>query len=106
MHNVPVITLEPEITAAEQRRLQELAWLRILDTPSEERFDRYSRLVADVFGVQTVTISLIAEDRQWHKSTVGIGGGDTPRDITFCTHTIAADFLEVPRCLRGFALSR
>lgn len=83
--------------SAEQARLDELAWLRILDTPGEERFDRYSRLVADVFGVATVTITLITADRQWFKSAVGADGiNNVPREITFCTHALAVDYLEVP----------
>lgn len=56
----------------EQRRLQELYALNIVDTPSEASFDRITRLVADVLQVPICLISLITEDRLWFKSCYGL----------------------------------
>ena len=56
-------TLAPMIPAAvpkdESRRLTALRDLGILDTPFEERFDRITRVAADLFGVPMVTLNLI-----------------------------------------------
>ena len=63
----------------EADRLAALRSLDILDTPAEERFDRITRLAAARFEVPISTVTLIDEDRQWHKSCVGVGGREDPR---------------------------
>jgi serine phosphatase RsbU (regulator of sigma subunit) len=74
---------------AEEARLQALAGLNVLDTPREDRFDRLVRLAARLFDVPTALISLVDEDRQFHKAEVGFGGRDEiPRSQSFCSHTI------------------
>ncbi len=46
--------------------------LSILDTPPEERFDRLTRIAAAVFDAPISTVTLIDEDRQWHKACIGV----------------------------------
>jgi diguanylate cyclase (GGDEF)-like protein len=36
-------------------------------------------------------VSLVDRDRQWFKSRQGVATQETPRDISFCTHTIRTD---------------
>ncbi|CAN5597020.1 hypothetical protein BH10ACT1_BH10ACT1_17640 [soil metagenome] len=72
----------------EQGRLEALHALGLLDTAPEERFDRIVRLAAAVFDVPMATVSLIDEDRQWFKSKLGLGEGETSRDVAFCAHAI------------------
>ncbi|MGH1346208.1 MAG: sensor histidine kinase [Nannocystales bacterium] len=72
----------------EQERLQSLRALAILDTPPEERFDRITRLAAQIIGTPIVLISLVDEARQWFKSAVGLDAPQTPRDVAFCAHAI------------------
>ncbi|MFM9913551.1 MAG: GAF domain-containing protein, partial [Methylophilaceae bacterium] len=74
--------------AAEQRRLQELKSFGVLDTPPEAEFDRLTSLVARICQVPIALVSLVDEDRQWFKSSVGLDVCETDRDISFCTHTI------------------
>jgi phosphoribosyl 1,2-cyclic phosphodiesterase len=76
------------IPEAEARRLAAVRSLHILDTPAEERFDRFTRLAARVFNVPVSLISLIDEDRQWFKSRVGTELGETSRNLSFCAHAI------------------
>jgi hypothetical protein len=64
-----------------------LRGLAVLDTPSEERFDRVVRLAQRLFDVPMVAVNLIDEDRQWTKAGVGVEG-EVPRTSSFCTHTI------------------
>ena len=66
----------------ESDRLAALRSLDILDTPAEERFDRITRLAAALFDVPISTVTLIDEDRQWHKSCVGVGGREDPRAVS------------------------
>ena len=75
--------------AAEESRLHALWELRILDTPAEPRFDRLTRLTADIFGAPTALVSLIDRDRQWFKSRHGFDACETDRESAFCNHAIA-----------------
>lgn len=83
----------------EKARLAELRSLNILDTPPEVRFDRYTRLVAQIFNVPIAIISLVDEDRQWFKSSVGLDVGEIPLEMSFCVHALEQDLLEVPDAL-------
>lgn len=87
--------LPPDIAEGEEKRLEELYSLRLLDSASELRFDRYTSLVARVFGLPIVLISLMDRDRQWFKSRLGWNKNQCPRDISFCGHTINRDSLMV-----------
>ena len=75
----------------EVARIATLHGLRILDTPHEDRFDRYTRITARAFDTPIALISLIDASRQWFKSAVGIDGNETPREISFCGHAIQGD---------------
>jgi len=81
----------------EPKRLRALRALRILDTPPEDRFDRISALAAHEFDAPIALISLIDENRQWFKSSIGMEDIlEMPRDISFCGHAVAsADTLVV-----------
>ncbi len=76
------------VPADETERIEALRDLRILDTPAEERFDRYTRLASALFRVPTVLVSLVDSDRQWFKSAHGLEAEETPRDRAFCAHAI------------------
>ena len=85
----------------EGRRLDALHALNLLDTPPEERFDRYTRIAAQLFDVPIALVSLIDTDRQWYKSRHGIELTETPRDTAFCAHTILDNaVLQVPDALQ------
>ncbi len=81
----------PAIPADEERRLQALHKLAILDTSPEERFDRITRLAARFFGVPIALISLVDHDRQWFKSRNGLQVAQTSREVSFCGHAILQD---------------
>ncbi|WP_075795042.1 sensor domain-containing diguanylate cyclase [Massilia putida] len=86
---------------AEEARIQALHALGLLDTPREDRFDRFTRLAAASFRVPIAVVSLIDRERQWFKSRVGLAYCETPRSIAFCSHAIALDdMLVVPDTLQ------
>lgn len=78
----------PPVPENETERLEELHALQLLDTAAEERFDRYTRLIADVFEFPIVLISLIDKDRQWYKSSCGVDFHQVDRELSFCAHAI------------------
>ena len=77
-------------TGAERARIEALRALRILDTPPEPRFDRLTRLAADIFDVPIALVSLVDEHRQWFKSCQGMNLCETSRAESFCSHAIQA----------------
>ncbi|MDP8568301.1 GGDEF domain-containing protein [Methylophilus aquaticus] len=81
----------PEIPENEKSRLHALRSLDILDTCSEERFDRLTRIAMRMFNVPVALVSLVDENRQWFKSGMGLSVGETARDISFCGHAILGD---------------
>lgn len=88
------------IPANEQDRLKALINYQVLDTFSEEEFDDITKLVAYICKVPTALISLVADERQWFKSSVGLEGTEMPRDISFCQYTIMEqEIFEVPDAL-------
>lgn len=84
-----MVELIPETaTEDEHKRLASLASTELLDSPSEESFDRITRLAQQLFGVSTATVSLVADDRQFLKSLAGSLDRVIPRADAFCAHTI------------------
>jgi hypothetical protein len=76
------ITLLPP--QAEQRRLDALDELQVLDTPPDPRFDAVTRLAQQVFGVPMVSVTLVDRSRQWRKSMQGPLNRVEPRRDSFC----------------------
>lgn len=90
----------PVIPADEERRIASLLALGVLDTPPEERFDRFTREIAATLGTPIALISLVDSDRQWFKSCLGLPLTETPRDMSVCAHAIHGfDLMEVPDTL-------
>lgn len=75
----------------EQRRIEALRELGILDTPPEDRFDRITRLATRLFQVPIALITLVDVHRQWFKSCQGLTVSETPRSVSFCAHAIRGD---------------
>lgn len=82
---------------AEHARVQSLHALAILDTPQEDRFDRFTRLACAAFDVPIALVSLVDSDRQWFKSCIGLDFDEAPRSLAFCSHAVALDDLLVVR---------
>ena len=70
-----------------------LATLRLVDSPTEEAFDKYTRLVTQFFNVPVALVSFVEEDkdRQYFKSQIGLTGKwaksrQTPLSHSFCQY--------------------
>lgn len=80
--------LEPFLPRDEEKRIQTLRELLILDTAPEERFDELTRYAANLYEVPIALVSLVDTNRQWFKSRCGVDATETPRSISFCGHAI------------------
>lgn len=72
-------------------RTMALDRLDILDTATEQPFDKIVNLVEQVLHVPMCAVSLVDRDRQWFKAQCGLGVDETKRDISFCTHAIEGE---------------
>jgi phosphoribosyl 1,2-cyclic phosphodiesterase/DNA-binding response OmpR family regulator len=84
----------------EDRRVQALRDLGLLDTAPETRFDRYTSKIATTLDVPIALVTLVDSDRQWFKSRQGLDIEETPREMSICAHAILGhDVMEIPDAL-------
>jgi GGDEF domain-containing protein len=72
----------------EAERLAALRSTMCAYVPREERFDRITRIAQRMLQVPMAMISIIEDDVQWFRSAQGVAVSDTPRSLSFCSHTI------------------
>ncbi|WP_417688427.1 PAS-domain containing protein [Roseibium sp.] len=72
----------------ENSRLDALHALSIIGTKRQAEFDDVVAAVADIFECPIALVSLVDTDHQWFKACTGLDLETTPRNISFCQHTI------------------
>ncbi len=72
----------------ETERLATLHSLNILDTAPEAAFDALVQLASHICQTPCAVLTLVDKDRQWFKTKIGFDHHQTPRDISFCAHSI------------------
>ena len=76
-------------TLQEQRRIERLHAIGILDTDNDTLFRGLAEQALELFpGTTIAAVSLIDAERQWFKTIVGLDIKQTPRSQSFCAHTI------------------
>ncbi len=80
-----------DLLVLEKRRLAALERLAIMDTASEERFDRLVNIARRFYNTPIALFSLVDEKRQWFKSKHGLEVSETARSLAFCDHAIKQD---------------
>ena len=75
----------------EAQRIQSLESYAILDTESEEAFDRLTELARRQFDTPAACVSLVGRTRQWCKSHPGFELPETSRELALCSHVIVSD---------------
>ncbi|MBW6422219.1 sensor domain-containing diguanylate cyclase [Rhizobium sp. XQZ8] len=83
--------LSPEQIMREAERLAALESLDMLDTPQDEGFERFVRLIQEIFTVEIGLISFMDAHRQWYKSCAGFSISEVPREETFCQYVVASE---------------
>ena len=88
------------VPVSEAERLQALWDYGLLDTPPEPVFDQIVALASYIFRTPISLITLVDNTRQWFKARTGLELTETPRENSFCAHTILqSDPMVVPDAL-------
>ena len=82
------LIIEPPVPANEVLRLAALRSIGVLDTPADPGIDSLTRHLARIWSAPIAAVSLIDDQRQWFKSSVGLDMKETPRSISFCAHVL------------------
>ncbi|WP_296722674.1 EAL domain-containing protein [Erythrobacter sp.] len=78
------------IPADEAERLAQLPHYRLFGSQPEPIFDAVAEAAALSYRVPVSLISVVGEQDQWLKARWGTDMSSTPREHSFCAHTIAA----------------
>ena len=75
------------------KRLNVLYAARLLDTPPEEAFDRFTRLASRIVQAPVALVSLVDKDRQFFKSQIGVSEPlaserQSPLSHSFCQYLV------------------
>ncbi len=89
--------MAPIDARSEEARLAALRMLELTDTPPEAEYDAIVVGAQHLFGCTMGFFSLIEADRQVFKAKRGLTATQTPREISFCQHTVALDEMMVIR---------
>lgn len=74
--------------ANERERLEALRSTHLLDSEIDFAFENLVQLARQVFSVPMAALSLLDDERQWFKASVGLRTCQTHRDISFCGHVV------------------
>lgn len=76
----------------EDKRLEAVQSLKILDTPPEENCKKITEEAMSFFQVPISTISVLDAGREWFKSCSGeCNLKEGPRNISFCGHALLSE---------------
>lgn len=79
---------KPPIAPDEDERLEILRGFEIMDTPTEDVFDIICDLASNALKSPIAAVSLLDEDREWFKASVGLAQNEVPRSVSFCAHAL------------------
>ncbi len=92
----PVVASPPAEVIRAENRLRALQETELLDSPPSELFDQLTWLAARLVSAPTATVSLIAQDRQFFKSQIGMpqplaAARETPLSHSFCQWVVSGN---------------
>lgn len=79
------------VDASEERRQKAVDDTGIAGTAASVRLERLVRSASDLFGTAGAAVTIIDNDRQIHKASIGLETEDLPRRLAICDRTIQRD---------------
>ena len=79
------------IPSDENKRLEAVHRIAILDTKPEERFDALTHEAVKKLNVPISMVSILDSNREWYKSCVGLDVKEGGRSVSFCGHALLAE---------------
>lgn len=79
----PVLDLDYEAI-----RLGRVAELCPHDDQTDDVFEKIIAMTSEYFNVPIALISIVGEHEQWFRARIGIDEKSTPRDVSFCAHSL------------------
>lgn len=86
-----MVQMKAALPPDESQRLATLYALDLLDRPASPRLDRITRLACRLLNVPIALVTLVDAEVQWFRSRQGLDLVMTPREYSFCAHTILSD---------------
>ncbi len=82
--------LNAPVPTDEDKRIEAVHRLAILDTKPEERFDVLTKEVVKKLNVSMAMVTILDTNREWFKSCVGLDKKEGDRAASFCGHALLA----------------
>ncbi|MCH4822972.1 GAF domain-containing sensor histidine kinase [Gramella lutea] len=90
--------IAPATPANEAERLNSLRQLDIINSMPEEAYDTITELASYICKTPIAVVNIVDSQHNWFKSKYGTEITGSPRDVSFCGHTILEpdNLLEIP----------
>lgn len=75
----------------ERERLAALHRYDVLDSAPERAYDDIVQLASQICGTPIAFVGFVDSDRVWHKARIDVPVEESPRDTSFCSHTILGE---------------
>ncbi|USW93207.1 GGDEF and EAL domain-containing protein [Pseudomonas proteolytica] len=72
----------------ETMRLKRVTEFCSRDDQQDEVFEKMIAMTSEYFNAPIALISIVDEHEQWFKARIGIEDNSTPRDVSFCAHSL------------------
>lgn len=85
----------PAETRQELKRLDDLEAFKLCELEGSPGLRALTDFAANLCGTPIALVSFVERDRQWFPARTGLDAQETPRETSFCAHTMRGDGLMV-----------
>ncbi|MDX1542468.1 MAG: GAF domain-containing sensor histidine kinase [Christiangramia sp.] len=93
--------ISPALPANEDKRLESIRSLNIIDSFAEDTYDSITKLASEICQTPIALITILGSEKNWFKSKLGTDISESEREFSFCGHAILEprELFEVPNTL-------